>query len=159
MWKNVMTCVWCHLNIKLGGCRRTVGTACKNCILLNLHPCKYIYKLFCACMLKKKGLECQKNTNLSVNLKKSPVKYKCLLRPQPWIKYVDNFLSIGCRLLGGSGIERKFHRSAPLYPQWKFGGGKAVNWGSEGIEESVPRKQQRVLRSGKVCQLMFIQIN
>lgn len=56
-----MTCVWCHLNIKLGGCRRTVGTACKNCILLNLHPCKYIYKLFCACMLKKKGLECQKN--------------------------------------------------------------------------------------------------
>lgn len=168
MWKNVMTCVWCHLNIKLGGCRRTVGTACKNCILLNLHPCKYIYKLFCACMLKKKDSNAKKITNLSVNNlkhkimplpKKSPVKYKCLLRPQPWIKYVDNFLSVGCRLLGGSGIERKFHRSAPLYPQWKFGGGKAVNWGSEGIEESVPRKQQRVLRSGKVCQLMFIQIN
>lgn len=167
MWKNVMTCVWCHLNMKLGGCRHTVGLACKNCKLLNLHTWKYIYKLFCARMLKKKDLTAKKNhksfskqnTKLCPCLKKSPVKYKCLLRPKPWIKYVDNFLSIGCRLLGGSGIERKFHRSAPLYPQWKFGGGKAVNWGSEGIEESVPCKQQRVLRSGKVCQLMFIQIS
>lgn len=69
-----MICVWCYLNIKLGGCRCIVGIVCKNCILLNLYFCKYIYKFFCVCMLKKKDSNVKKIINFLVN----NLKYKII---------------------------------------------------------------------------------